>query len=109
MEGKPLAGVLVTFQPQSSARESGQGSTALTDDSGHYTLRTVLDDQPGAVIGPHRVEIAAPVDTSGDRDTGGRLPKAKTFIPPRYNTQSELKMDVPPGGKKDADFKLLPK
>jgi hypothetical protein len=102
LDDKPLGGVLVTYQPEGT----GGGSTALTDESGNYTLRMVMDDQPGAAIGKHRVEIACPVDASSDKDTGGRAPKPKVVIPPRYNVQSELSMDVPPGGKKDANFAL---
>ena len=110
LDGKPLPGVIVTFQPQSAqSRNIGGGSSAKTDEGGNYTLRTMLEDKEGAVVGPHQVEIASPVDTSSDADTRGRPPKPKVYIPARYNTKTELTMEVPPGGKKDANFALTSK
>ena len=110
LDGKPLAGVMVTFQPQSTQSGiNGGGSSAKTDEGGHYTLRSMIEDREGAVVGSHQVEIAAIVDASSDLDTGGRLPKAKIYIPARYNSKTELTMEVPPGGKKDANFALTSK
>src|SRR6516165_6575723 len=59
MDDKPLAGAHVNFQPIASRdRDPGPGSYGKTDGQGRYTLRLVDPDQPGAVVGEHRVSIS---------------------------------------------------
>jgi hypothetical protein len=43
LDGKPLAGIHVSFQPTGGGKEQnpGGGSYAITDDSGGFTLRMV--------------------------------------------------------------------
>jgi hypothetical protein len=59
LNGKPLAGVLVVFRPA-----KGHISCATTDRDGRYNL-VYLRDDPGAIVGQHRVRIApvAPEDS----------------------------------------------
>lgn len=52
VEGKPLAGHLVSFVSTST----GEGSSATTDSNGAYTLST-LDGRPGCVPGKYKVVI----------------------------------------------------
>ena len=55
--GSPLSGVSVNFTP-----DSGRPANGKTDASGRYVLSTFgVDD--GAMIGSHRVHIAAASDT----------------------------------------------
>jgi hypothetical protein len=107
LDGNPLPGVLLSYEPESSGgQDAGGGSYATTDAAGAYTLHLVNGDKPGAVVGKHRVKIAAPVDASSDRDLGGKAPQPKVVLPARYNTSTELTMEVPPGGRSDANFDL---
>src|SRR5262245_7032238 len=89
LNGKPLANAHVVFQPEASGGKSavGVGSYAITDASGGYTLKLSDTDQPGAVVGKHRVEVNLKQEAD-DRDPKTR-PPPKT-LPARYNRQSEL-------------------
>ncbi len=118
LDGQPLAGVMVLFQPAAAAGSSdagGVGSTARTDAQGKYTLAaSTPDPRPGALVGRHTVRIATPPPAgaaTGDPDSdAANAPKgAKAFrdpVPPRYNTATELSFDVPAKGTDKADFAL---
>src|SRR3977135_1292047 len=60
LNGQPLAGAVVTFQPRGntqSPRPAGTGSIGHTNEQGRFSLRMVKPDQPGAVVGDHTVTI----------------------------------------------------
>jgi hypothetical protein len=105
LDGKPLANAYIAFQPivNTGEKPPGPGSYGNTDASGAYLLKLMDNDEPGAVVGNHRVEISLKVE-SDDRDPKSR-PPAKT-LPPRYNKTSELQFKVEPGGSKAANFDL---
>jgi hypothetical protein len=110
MDGQPLADALVTFMPQAGlgASEAGPSSWGRTDAQGAYTLVLGDEDQtPGAVVGTHQVMIttAEEPNASDERDDvyGSSTPEK---VPPRYNSQTQLTIDVPEDGKEDADFEL---
>jgi hypothetical protein len=83
MDGKPLANVVVTFEP-----ESGKPSFGGTDAEGHYDL-VYSKNEKGAKIGLHTVRITTP--TEGPEDKG------KDPVPAKYNTKSTLKKEVKAG------------
>src|SRR5438552_3712890 len=87
LNGKPLANAQVSFQPTASggSAKAGVGSYGVTDVSGNYSLKMADTDQPGAVIGTHRVEIDFKVETD-DRDPKTRPPPKR--LPPKYNRNS---------------------
>jgi hypothetical protein len=93
INGKPAADVRVIFQPLGSKENPtpGRGSYGKTDADGRYHLALVGKEQSGAFVGPHRVELRAPV--SGTMK-----------IPKEYNYESKLRCDVPKGGTTTADF-----
>src|SRR5438094_249318 len=65
LNGKPLAGADVIFQPRGNTeapRPAGTGSIGRTDEQGRFSLRMVKPDQPGAVVGDHSVTIATSTD-----------------------------------------------
>lgn len=99
MNGKPVEGAVVTFNPQGV---EVSGSSGRTDAQGRYTLRTVLDDKSGAAVGKHRVAISQykAGDPKNPESAG------KETIPLRYNQNTELTFDVPAGGTDKADFDL---
>jgi hypothetical protein len=105
LDGKPLANAHVVFQPEAAKGNSnpGIGSFAFTGPDGRYTLRTFDTEQPGAVVGTHRVEINLKVE-SDDRPNAGRPPPK--MLPAKYNRQSELQFKVEPGGSSAANFDL---
>ena len=58
LDGKPLAGGVVSFQPIAAKNRPspGPGSTGRLDRDGRFVLE-LLDRSPGAVVGEHRVRI----------------------------------------------------
>ena len=113
LDGQPLTGAHISFQPHAGVdsaggANAGSGSYGITGADGAYTLRLAQGDQPGAVVGKHRVEINLRNDSDDDSDRHGRPPQAK-LLPARYNLRTELSCDVPPGGKPDINFDLQSK
>lgn len=106
MGGKPLAGIVVNFQPvakRSDQPNPGPGSYGITDADGRFTLRTVEPDADGAVVGTHRVHLRTkppPQDPTDDR-----APVFKEIVPARWRDGSHT-FDVPPEGTQQADFEL---
>jgi hypothetical protein len=102
LDDEPLADALVSFQPigATTSSEPGPGSFGRTDEEGRYTLQIVEPDQPGAVVGPHRVLISTATSGGGDGDrtVGERVPR-------RYR-DGKLQFTVPDGGTSEADFEL---
>ncbi len=105
LDGKPVSGVVVLFQP-----DNGRPARAVTDAEGKYELKYIRDTM-GTKIGHNRVEIAPdeegeneePIEsTTQDGEPVALQPlkpgkSGKPVIPARYNTQSELEADVKPG------------
>lgn len=142
VDGQPVAGLRVAFEPMGSAerRAPGPEAVGVTDEDGRFTLETMAESpRTGAVVGKCRVRIwALPSDQKDrvDRDKvtdvmapgfdpvkevndlkeqlrrQGRKKAASKptgAIPLRYNDNTELSFDVPPGGTDKADFSLSSK
>jgi hypothetical protein len=108
LDGKPVLGAVVNFQPQAAdSRTPGPGSTARCDPEGRFQLNTIRDE-PGAVIGLHNVRIFSYSPESPIKDDGGTVSK-KEMIPDRYNYASTLTFEVPANGTSNADFELTTK
>jgi hypothetical protein len=113
---KPLKNVQIQFYPDTDQGTSGPRSTAVTDDQGHYTL-SFDDDQPGAVVGHHKV-LMFEMDEDLDRDrraadrharpkgTSSR-PAGLPSLPANYKrvATTPLKREVKPGTQ-TIDFNL---
>jgi len=106
LDGKPLASANVAFQPDGVRAGVELSSVGVTDAGGVYSLKLMGNDQAGAVVGKHRVEINLVV-ASDDRDPRTR-PPTKT-LPAKYNRNSELNFEVPAGGTDQANFELKEK
>jgi hypothetical protein len=108
LDGKPVPGAVVNFQPQAREdRSPGPGSTGRCDAEGRFQLSTIRDE-PGAVVGIHNVRIFSYSPESpavSDTDTEPR----KEIIPDRYNYASELTFEIPAEGTNSADFELTTK
>ncbi|MBA2114688.1 carboxypeptidase regulatory-like domain-containing protein [Bremerella alba] len=105
LDGEPLAGAIVGFEPiaQEGDLEAGYGSYAKTDDDGHYTLRS-LKNEEGALIGQHRVSVSTVVGKEGPN--GEIMGLTKERVPPRYNNDTQLLIEVPRGGTDVANLAL---
>lgn len=107
MDGKPLAGVVVSFAP-----ESGRTSSGVTDADGKYEL-TYAHGAKGAQVGKHSVHVSSQGGERGGGDPNAEkgastAAKAASFqgkIPARYDQKSILTASVA-AGKNTIDFKL---
>lgn len=108
LDGQPLVGVAVVFQP-----DSGRPARGMTDANGKYEL-TYIRQTKGTKIGANRVEIApseegeveeAETGDEGNPDAAAKPKSGKRVVPARYNVNSELKVDVKPGAN-TFDFAL---
>jgi len=110
-DGKPLANAVVAFNPAAmpgKIEAAGAGSMAVTDAQGHYVLKVIGTDSKtdGAVVGEHRVKISTAdlVSNSDSSDVAKGQPKER--VPAKYNTNTELRFTVPPGGTDAANLDL---
>ncbi|MBN1853410.1 MAG: hypothetical protein JW829_11825 [Pirellulales bacterium] len=104
LNGEPLVGGRVTLQPTGGSETPGPGSIGDTDAQGAYVLKTI-HDEPGAVVGRHRVSIISnPYREApkSDLDTNPGVER----VPKRYNLLSEIILDVPKEGLDSANFDL---
>jgi hypothetical protein len=94
LDGKPVKGVEVTFQP---VGEEGGTAIGYTDAQGHYNLHYPGHEE-GAPPGEYNVRLAG--------GEGGSIDGAPPVrIPAKYNSQSDLKRTVQPGAN-TFDFPL---
>jgi hypothetical protein len=106
LNGQPLAGAHVTFQPVSpgpNVRPEVAGSVGRTDAAGQYSLRLVEPDRAGALVGEHRVTIS----TAEATDSDGAVPKGER-VPKSWRDGSQ-RFTVPAGGTSAANFELKSK
>lgn len=89
LDGQPLAGATVIFEPT----DGGRSSHGQTDAEGKYRLNYIRDIQ-GAKVGSHYVSIT----TASEANLVERLPAG-------YNRQTTLTATVT-AGKNDCDFEL---
>ncbi|MGN6547916.1 MAG: Ig-like domain-containing protein [Aureliella sp.] len=112
LDGKPLSGIAVVFQP-----EGGRPARGRTDAEGKYEL-TYIRQTKGTKVGPNRVEIAPSEEGEAEEEEEAaanageetapppkRPQSKKPKVPARYNVQSELKVNVKPG-QNTFDFDL---
>jgi len=99
LAGEPLPNALVTFAPVTQG-----GSTALgkTNADGSYTLN-YAQGIDGAEIGQNRVLIHT--YDAGNPDSEPPRPAVPEKVPARYNSQTELKVEVK-AGSNTFDFPL---
>jgi hypothetical protein len=97
VDGKPIQNAEVTFEPA-----AGRASHGHTDQDGRYELR--YDRQTmGALVGSHTVRILSATEVTLPN---GKFVLRPQTVPPRYNTQSELRKDVVSGETNVFDFEL---
>lgn len=106
LDGKPMPSGQIRFRPTSET--GGPGWSAWIKDGNFTTAGT-----KGTPVGELRIEIDAyrtpswykghPAAADGEE---AMIPQEQ-FLPSKYNTQSELKMTIPPGsGAVEKDWEL---
>lgn len=107
MDGKPLAGVEVSFYPVVHGPEVAYAS-GVTDGQGAFDLSTFAKGVAtgGAVLGENRVTISTPSHTATKKVPNADRNKNLDPIPPKYNRDSTLTFTVPANGTDKADFPL---
>jgi hypothetical protein len=109
LDSQPLANGTIQFNPMSEATGTAVSGGA-TIANGQFSIAR----QNGLVPGTYRVAIYAAAKT-GERtkpaEIGGakRSELPKELIPSKYNANSELKAEIPKGGKSDLKFDLQSK
>jgi len=100
LDGSPLEGAVVTFNPTA---EGGSPSSGTTDAGGAYELMFTYDKK-GAMPGDHSVRISkmAPSTGEGEGEIEGEDVES---LPARYNTETTLTATVESGGN-SIDFAL---
>ncbi len=112
--GKPMADIMVEFLPDS---KEGVRSIGKTDEKGHYTLATD-DDEPGAVVGVHKV-VVRDLGVFGGKFLGRKLEHAgepggpvlkPNRVPDNYTTagRTPLSKEVR-GGDQTIDLDVTPR
>jgi hypothetical protein len=100
LDGQPLAGASVVFQP-----EHGRPSVGETDDAGRYKL-DYTRDKPGAMLGKHRVSISTFREADPDADDPAHRKGQPERVPAKYNVETTLEVEVTAGRKEPIDFPL---
>ncbi|PQO37705.1 carboxypeptidase regulatory-like domain-containing protein [Bremerella cremea] len=108
LDGQPLSGVAVVFQP-----DNGRPARGMTDAEGKYDLIYIRNER-GTKVGHNRVEIA-PSEEGEDEGEEAEDPDSvepakpvksgKPKVPAKYNLKTELEADVKPGDN-TFDFNL---
>lgn len=98
LNGEPLEGAIVQFQPTA---EDGSSSAGKTDAKGRYELMYTFDT-PGAMPGEHIVSIRMAATYYEEEDNEVQ-PQIR--IPAEYNSRSKLRRTVEPGRNR-FDFDL---
>jgi hypothetical protein len=105
LDGQPLAGATVMFDSQEGRRAMG-----TTDTGGRYNMMH-NSEQPGVTGGTHVVRIRSRPWVEGEEEgevtEGSDASGAATeLVPARYNSASELTVEVGSGKSHTFDFEL---
>jgi hypothetical protein len=96
LNGKPLAGATVIFQP-----ETGRHSISITDSDGAYDLQYNRDNS-GATVGKHEVRIST---GRAQANENGDIELVKESVPAKYNVKTALRVEVN-AGDNEFNFEL---
>lgn len=81
LDGQPLAGAEVVFEPEAFLGEGFKTCRGTADESGRAMMSGADANYPGAYVGAYRIRIS--------KMEGGR-----EILPARYNAESELGLEV---------------
>ena len=117
--GQPTEKIRVVFIPQSVGDNHSPGpfSFGETDAEGRFTMRT-RNNEPGAVVGPHKVGFHYADISEQDYMLVGTNPKnerrkkrleeikQKLASRPKFSTSTSFSFEVPTEGTTSANFEL---
>jgi hypothetical protein len=83
LDGQPLAGATVTYEPEKFMGPAFESSSGVTDSAGFADIKGHDAKYPGLYLGLYRVRISK---VQGGRET----------LPARYNTETILAKEVAP-------------
>jgi len=101
LEGKPVAGATIEFNPDNARSTTGPKSSAVTDADGKYTLMAPGGEE-GAVIGFHKVTVTcppAPGESSSNSGTPASVPTTPCSVPEKFAAlaTTDVSKEVMPG------------
>lgn len=102
LDGRPLQAGYIRFRPEPGSSSPTAGGAVA---AGTFSI----DRNGGPMAGRFRVEITAsrPVGrTTIDIETGERVQDLEQYLPPRYNSKSELEVEVTRRGDNTFQFDL---
>jgi hypothetical protein len=112
LDGKPLAGARVIFNPIHDPKDGALGrpeAYGTTDADGRYTLETAFRDR-GATVGPNRVTVSTIKREANPANPEAIKIVAPERVPLRYsNAKDMLKFEVTDKGSDSANFDLTSK
>jgi hypothetical protein len=111
LDGQPLANAEVYFFPTAEDTRKHEANKAIphahaqTDDQGNYKLKAVIDGRAvdGGIVGENRVTVSLNERNMEKQVLKSGLPRE--LVPAEYNTNSTLKVTIPPEGKTE-NFEL---
>jgi hypothetical protein len=113
VDGAPVQGVRISFVPIGDVADPGPGSFGVTDADGRYSLTVVGTKSSGAVIGKHRVSMAALQNEDMIKMTEEEVAKAerdgqilRDVGLPREAIQGLIEFVVEASGTDSADFEF---
>jgi hypothetical protein len=108
LNGKPTAGIAVSFQPVAKDGNMAPGPSAfgVTGPDGRFSAKIVGEERSGATVGKNQVRFCAYIDPADILEDGSVKKKPSVKVPARYWSESAMEFDVPPKGTSSADFEL---
>ena len=108
LDGKPTAGIAVTFQPIATDGNNAPGPSAfgVSGPDGRYTAKIVGGERNGATVGKSQVRFNAYIDPADILEDGTLKNQPKVKVPARYWSDSKIEFEVPAKGTSSADFEL---
>jgi hypothetical protein len=116
LNGKPHRNAIVDFMPMATTgnQTPGRASTAITDENGKFTLKTI-DGVAGAAVARHRVRVSTVFNKElkayemWDAGLSKMVKVADDPIPKEWNRESKQEFEVPSGGTDKANFDIVTK
>ncbi len=109
LDGKPIADVLVSFQPVAVGRNDpnpGPGSTGRTDAQGRFVLQVIEPEEPGAVVGKHIVRLTTVHEETDPTDDTASIIES---ILPALCLDGSMTFTVESDGTDEANFDVQSK
>jgi hypothetical protein len=93
LNGSPLRGATMTLLPEKFLGPGFRPASGVSDERGHVEVRTEGEELPGVPCGLYRVQVSK------------QGPRGET-VPPRYNTQTILGVEIAPDGPAGVVYRL---